>query len=311
MDQSTSVFNAHSAQARAIADLFIFDLVIAALIFLTVASLIVYVVIRFRRRPGAPEPYQDPGNPKLEVVWTVVPALILLALLVGTGWTMLEVNPPPSLKPPDAVVTAHQWWWEYRYPKSGVVTANELHMVENENWLLRIESADVIHDFWVPDLGSKKDAIPGHPNYLWIQPHRAGKYQGACAEYCGADHSMMRILVIVESPEKFAAWTESQLRVPGPPAGEAAIRGSRLFEAHTCVNCHTVAGTEARGKVGPDLTHVADRETLGSGMVSNTPENLARWIKNPQQVKPGCQMPDLRLSESQALDIAAYLEGLK
>jgi cytochrome c oxidase subunit 2 len=231
--QPTSVFDPNSPQARAIEHLFYFDLAIAAVIFLTVAGLVSYSALRFRARPGAGEPYQDPGNPRLETLWTVIPALILTALLALTGRTMYLVNPPVGSRAPNAVVIAHQWWWQYIYPESGIVTANELHMPAGLDFLLKIESADVIHDFWVPDLGSKKDAIPGHPNYLWIQPQRDGTYLGTCAEYCGAEHALMGIRVIVQSPAEFARWQQSQLRIPAQPAGEVAERGFRLFEDRT------------------------------------------------------------------------------
>ncbi len=309
--QDTSVFDANSPQARAIARLFYFDLAISAVIFLTVASLVVYAVIRFRERPGQAKPFQDPGNPRLETLWTVVPALILLTLLVGTAYTMKIVNPPVVHPAPNVIVNAHQWWWEYRYPQSGVVTANELHLPVREKWLLQIESADVIHDFWVPNLAAKVDAIPRNQNYLWLTPSREGIFLGTCAEYCGRQHALMGIRVIVESPEKFAAWTRSQLRVPGKPAGPEAERGAKLFQEQTCMNCHAIAGTQAKSTVGPDLTHVGSRQTLGAGASPNNLEQLTAWIKDPQAIKPGCNMPSLKLTDSQARDIAVYLEALK
>ena len=307
----TSVFDASSPQARAIAHLFYFDLAISGVIFLTVAALVLYIVLRFRHRPGEGEPFQDPGNPKLEMLWTVIPALILLALLVATAYTMRVVNPPVVRPMPNVVVIAHQWWWEYRYPQSGVVTANELHMPVGQKWLLRVESADVIHDFWVPDLGAKVDAIPRIQNYLWLTPSRTGVYLGTCAEYCGHQHALMGIRVIVQSPKEFDAWQRSQLQIPAKPGSAEAERGGRLLEEQTCMNCHTVAGTKARGTVGPELTHVGSRQTLGSGAISNTPGHLTEWIQDPQKIKPGCNMPSLKLTESQAHDIAVYLEALQ
>jgi len=309
--QHTSVFSPDSPQARAIVQLFYLDLGIAVFIALTVTTLVVIVIKRFRWRPGAPEPYQDPGNPKLETLWTVIPALILTALAVQTARTMHFVNPPVRERSPDVVVMAHQWWWEYRYPEFGVVTANELHMPAEEDWLLLIKAADVIHDFWVPDLGAKMDAIPGHPNHLWISPHRPGTYIGTCAEFCGLEHALMGIRVIVQPKKEFAEWVKSQLVVPGPPVGAVAQQGAQLFQERTCVNCHRIAGTPADAVVGPDLTHLADRDTLAAGVFANTLENLTRWIRHPQKYKPGCHMPDERLTETQAHAIATYLEDLK
>ncbi len=305
-----SVFNAQSPQAESIVHLFYVDLAIAAVIFLTVTALVIAAVIRFRARPGDAEPYQDPGNPRLETLWTVIPALILLVLLILTARTMLAVNPPVGDRTANVVVMAHQWWWEYRYP-SGVITANELHIPTGTNWLLSIQSADVIHDFWVPALGAKMDAIPGHPNVLWITAQTPGTYQGTCAEYCGAEHAMMGIRVIVQPPEEFARWEQEQLHLPVAPAGEEVERGARLFAEKTCLNCHRINGTKAVAGVGPDLTHLADRDTIGSDLLANTLKNLTRWIADPQAIKPACNMPALRLTDTEAHAIAVYLESLK
>jgi cytochrome c oxidase subunit 2 len=307
----TSVFDPSSPQARAIVHLFYVDLAIAAVIFLTVAGLVAYVAWRYRSRPGGGEPIQDEGDVRLETVWTVVPAVVLLVLLVLTGRTMAVVKPLVGSHPPDVSVVAHQWWWEYRYPATGAVTANELHMPDEQKWLLSIESADVIHDFWVPDLGAKVDAIPGRRNYLWIQAQRDGTYLGTCAEFCGTDHALMGIRVVVQPPPAFHGWLEEQLRVPGPPAPGEAARGGRIFQSGTCESCHRIAGTPAAGDVGPDLTHVADRQTLGAGVLPNDLDNLTRWIRDPQLVKPGCHMPDLQLTGADSHAIAVYLEGLR
>ena len=307
----TSVFNAHSPQAQAIEHLFYVDLLICGIILLVVTALVLVAIIKFRHRPGRAEPYQDPGNPKLETLWTVIPALTLLFLLILTARTMHTVNPPTGTRSPDVIVTAHQWWWEYHYPKSGAVTANELHMPMGANWLLGIESADVIHNFWVPDLGAKIDAIPGHPNSLWIQPTRDGTFLGTCGEYCGCGHAMMGIRVIIQPLAEFQEWEQRQLQIPATPSGAAEIRGARLFAERTCVNCHRVAGTKALGRVGPDLTHVGERQTLAAGRIDNTLDHLTQWIADPQRIKPECNMPSLGLTTAEAHDIATYLEGLK
>lgn len=308
---ATSVFSAHSPQARAISHLFEFDLIIAAVIFVTVAALVLYATARFRHRHGDAEPRQDEGNPRLEIIWTIVPALILVALFSATAYTMNEVNPPAQRGVPNVVVIAHQWWWEYRYPRSGVLTANELHLPANEKAVLQIRSADVIHDFWVPDLGAKMDAIPGHPNTLVLEPQRSGTYLGTCAEFCGNQHALMGIRVVVQPAGQFAAWQKSQLRMPVPSTAPLAERGGELFASLTCKSCHTVAGTPAVGKVGPDLSHLADRATLGAGVLTNTVANLTAWLKDPQHYKPGCNMPNLHLTDDDARAIAAYLEGLR
>lgn len=311
MHHAMSVFNAQSPQAQEIAKLFYIDLAIAGVILLVVSTLILIAIFRFRQRPGQAEPVQDPGNPKLETLWTVLPSLVVVLLLVLTAHTMQIVNPPVGQRTPDVVVTAHQWWWAYHYPRSGVVTANELHLPAGTNCLLRIESADVIHDFWVPNLGAKMDAIPGHPNMLWITPHTPGVYLGTCAEFCGAEHALMGIRVVVQTPEDFARWEQAQLQVPVAPTGAEAGRGAQLFAAQTCSTCHLIAGTPAAGHVGPDLTHLAGRETLGAGVLANNLTNLMRWIQNPQAIKPGCHMPALRLTADEAHALAVYLGGLR
>ncbi|MEJ2653468.1 MAG: cytochrome c oxidase subunit II [Gammaproteobacteria bacterium] len=309
--QDTSVFAPDSPQARAIERLFYFDLAIAAVIFAAVAGLVIAAVVRFRYRPGAPLPRQDEGNPKLETAWTIIPALILTALFIGTWRTMVFVNPPLHGRKPGMVVTAHQWWWEFRYPHSGVVTANELHLPVRVTSLLEVRTADVIHDFWVPDLGAKVDAIPNHPNYLWTKPSQTGIFLGTCAEFCGNEHALMGIRVIVQEPAAFSAWIQSQLVVPATPTNGVAGAGAKLFLTRTCENCHTIAGTAAKGTFGPNLTHLADRETIGAGVITNGLTNLTAWIHNPDRFKPGIYMPNLHLTESEAHAIAVYLEGLR
>jgi cytochrome c oxidase subunit 2 len=309
--QYTSVFHACSTQAVDILNLFYFDIGLSIAILCTVAGLVSYSCYRFRGRDGAPEPFQNEGNTRLETLWAVIPALLLTVFLVLTALAMHTVDPPIGARKPDVTVIAHQFWWEYRYANSGVVTANELHMVTGANWLLGIESADVDHSFWVPDLGSKKDAIPGQPNHLMLKPTMSGTFLGTCTEYCGMDHALMGVRVIVQPQADFDKWVQSQLKVPDKPVGAVAQRGASVFIGHTCMNCHRIAGTAANGTVGPDLTHLADRETLGAGVLTNTVDNLTLWIEDPQKYKPGCNMPDMRLTYEQAHDVAVYLEGLK
>ncbi len=309
--QISNIFNFATEQARTIVWLQIVNLVICLGILLTVVGLLTAAAIKFRQRPGDGEPRQSEGNLKLEITWTVIPGLIFLFLGVLTGIVMHIVNPPVGKRQPDVIVNGHQFWWEYRYPKSGVVTANELYLPEGQDLLLEIRGADVIHSFWVPDFGQKMDAIPGHPNNLFLKPIRPGLFIGQCAEYCGAQHSLMRIMATVVSPQEFETWTQSQLKLPAEPTDKTAKHGEELFMSKTCVQCHSISGTKATAQVAPDLTHIADRQTIGDGVLANNTENLARWIMNPQQFKPGCYMPNMRLSWSEAHDIGVYLENLK
>jgi cytochrome c oxidase subunit 2 len=305
---SSSVFNPNSPQAQAIADLFILILLIGTLILLLVTVLVLYASFRYRRREGDDgEPRQIFGRQRLEIAWTVTPALLLTVILALTIYTMGRADPatPGDGEQADLVITAHQWWWEVTYPKTGVVTANEIHIPTGQKLLTRIESADVIHSFWVPALGRKIDAIPGHPNHLWLEADTPGVYDGTCTEYCGAQHAWMRIQVIAQTPDAFAAWQQQQSAPPVVPTSGEAAKGAQLFQELTCVSCHVSQ------HIGPNLYHLGSRATIGAGILENTPVNLAKWLTNPQAIKPGVHMPNLNLTQEQISALVAYLEALK
>ena len=312
---TSSPFNPISPQARAIEHLFNVTLVVMAAIFVLVLGLVLYVWFRFRRRPGEGNqepPYQDFGRPRLEIIWTVVPTLIVIGLFILTIQTIRVADPwVPQDTEPDLTVIGHQWWWEIRYPKLGIVTANEIHIPVDQKLLLRLESADVIHSFWVPELGRKLDMTPGHPTQMWIQADTAGTYRGECSEFCGVEHAWMHFLLVVQPPAEYTAWVQRQLLASTAPSAPDAQRGAKLFQGLTCVSCHAINGTVARARVGPDLTHVASRQMIGAGVLTNTPAHVARWLENPQTVKPGCYMPNLRLTTSEVQALTAYLETLK
>ncbi|MEJ2009169.1 MAG: cytochrome c oxidase subunit II [Acidobacteriota bacterium] len=307
-----SVFSPVSPQALSITHLTWIVAIVAMAILLLVTALVLYAAFKFRRRPSGFEPRQVFGNSRLEKTWTIGALVVVAFLFVVTVRTMRSSDrtPPPG-EQPNLVVTAHQWWWEARYPQSGVVTANEIHIPVGRAWLVQLKSADVIHDWWVPDLGRKIDAIPGHPNHFWIQADKPGTYLGTCAEYCGAGHAWMRIRVIAQPEAEFKAWEQHQLEIPPKPTSGDAAAGNKLFDNFTCVYCHAVEGTPAKADVGPDLTHVASRETLAAGRLINTPENLGKWITDPQEYKPGAHMPNFDFSKQQVRDLVAYLETLK
>lgn len=310
----TSIFNVASLQNRHLVDLHWFTLAICVLIAFVVTGLLIAVITKFRTADNddGSEPRQISGNVRLEIIWTAVPLLIVTVLGILTAVVMLVVNPPVGNKKPDVIVVGHQWWWEYQYPKHGVTTANELYLPVGKNTLFEIRSADVVHSFWVVAFGQKMDAIPGHPTNMWVHPVKTGKFLGACSEYCGAQHSLMRIIANVVPQKDFDAWIEKQKAVPGEPTDPAAIRGKKLFNDATCVECHRVAGNDkATALIGPDLTHIAQRETLGTGVLENNTTNLTKWIQNPQPFKPGVNMPNMRLSDQDAHDISVYLESLQ
>ncbi len=302
MDTFTSVLKPGTQQASDILISLYIVLGVGAIIFAVVAGLVVYVSFKFRRREGR-EPKQFSENVRLEVIWISIPLLIVTGLFVVAVWTMSSVNPPALGYQPDLTVTAHQWWWELRYPQPGATAANEIHLPVGRRLLLRFESGDVIHSFWVPSLGQKIDMIPGHPNHLWLTLEQPGLYLGACNSFCGMGHGMMRIRAIAQSPEDFNAWIIHQQQPALPPHTDQAKKGFKIFTQKNCVLCHFT-------EVAPDLAHVASRETLAAGTISNTPENLSRWLKDPQAVKD-CNMPDLGLSDDQVRYLVAYLGGLK
>lgn len=285
---------------------------IAAAVFVVVEALLLYSVWRYRERPGddGALPTQTHGNTAIEIAWTIAPALVLAIVFVSTVRTMGVVASAPEGDLYVKVI-AHQWWWEIQYPELGIVTASDLHVPVGQPVQVELTSADVIHSFWVPELAGKTDNIPGRTTHTWFSVDRAGGYLGLCAEFCGAQHANMRFRVIAESPEEFEAWVKNQQAPAARPTTALAQQGKQAFLSNACVGCHTIAGTTAQGKVGPDLTHVGSRRTIAAGVLPSTPENLARWVRNPQEVKPGTLMPDLNLSETTIDALVAYLESLK
>ena len=304
------IFNTASSQAATISDLFKLVLVICVVILLIVAGMVGISLIRFRHRPGTEEPRPFFGSRRLEIIWTVGPILIVIWLFALTAQGMRQSDPPAN-REPDLIVIGHQWWWEARYPRTGVVTANEIHIPVGQKWLVRMESADVIHDFWVPALARKIQMIPGQTNHIWLEANSPGKYQGSCVEYCGVEHSWMRFFVIAETPALFDAWFHRQETPATFPTMDSARQGLKLFQTMTCVNCHSIGGVSVAANAAPDLTHIAGRQILGGGVLSNTETNLSRWLKDPQAIKPGCFMPDLKLTDVQVGAMVSYLETLK
>lgn len=305
------MLNPNSPQAQAIADLFFWSMVIGGAVFLLVTGLVIYVVARYRRRKSQGEPAQYAGNKTLEITWTILPALLLVGLFVATLLGMRSIDPPANPADADIVVRGYSWWWHIEYPKAGVVTANEIRIPVGQQILLRLESGDVIHNFWIPELNGKKYMIPGQTNTLWLSTAEPGVYEGACAEYCGTQHAWMRVRVIALPQAEYEAWLQQQQQPAALPAAGEIAQGAQLFQNLTCVNCHAIGGTGATAQVGPNLTHLAGRATLGAGILENTPENLASWIVNPQAIKRGVQMPGYQLTDDELRALVAYLGSLE
>jgi cytochrome c oxidase subunit II len=308
---TSNALDPQSPQARAIYDLGIVATIVFVLIFVVVAGAIAYAIFRFRGREGEPDPKQFAGSEKVEIIWTVIPFLIVVFLFVLTLRGMNRAD-PPAAPSPDLVVTGHQFWWQADYPASGVVTANEIHIPAGKPLSVRLDSKDVLHEFWVPELARKMTTVPGQRNHIWLQADKPGVYIGTCSEFCGTQHAWMRILVVAEEPSKFEEWQRAQLQPGQAPTNDAAAKGLAVFQTSTCINCHAIRGVAgADARVAPDLTHVAGRKQLAAGILENTPANMRLWLKNPQHIKPGALMPDFNLTDQQLDELGAYLETLR
>jgi cytochrome c oxidase subunit 2 len=313
----TNIFAPVSTPANTIFGLSVFVLAVTATIFVVVFSLLAYAVVRFRKRTDddGREPPQVYGSNQVELAWTVIPVLIVVALFMATARVIGSVQ--KAARPSDAIeviAIGHQFWWEYRYPALHVVTANELHVPVSDPahptpTFIRLLSADTDHSFWVPRLNGKTDLIPNHPNSMWIDPRETGLYLGQCAQYCGTQHAKMLLRVYVQTRDEFDHWIEEQTQ----PAhmSDAVSEGQHIFETTACINCHAVAGTVADGRFGPDLSHLMSRDTIAAGAAPNTAENLRRWIQNPDSIKPGSRMPAMELSDRELDAVSAYLTTLR
>jgi cytochrome c oxidase subunit II len=315
----TNIFAPASTPAESIFGVSMFVLLNVGAIFVVVFALLAYAAVRFRHKPGddRSEPAQVYGSSQVELAWTVIPALIVMALLLagvrGIASIQNSQRPPGAL---EVIVTGHQYWWEYRYPGLNIVTANELHVPVSDPahptpTFLTLLSADTDHSFWVPRLAGKTDLIPNHPNSMWIDPHEPGLFLGQCAQYCGTQHAKMLLRVYVQPGAEFERWVRQQQQAAHVSApATAASNGQRVFESMACVNCHAVSATPAKGQFGPDLTHLMSRETIAAGAAPNTPQMLRLWIRNPDAIKPGSKMPAMGLSEQDVDAVATYLESL-
>ena len=301
--------------ARQLDNLFNPVLAVAAVFFFLVQGLVLFAAVRFRRRSDDEAPKQVHGNVKLEITWTAIPALILAVVGIGTVVTIWDINKiDKGAEVLNVNVIGHQWWWEYEYPDLGLVTANELHIPTGTRVELTLESDDVIHSFWPPKLAGKVDVIPGHTNTMAIEANEPGEFEGQCAEFCGISHSRMRLRVIAQSPEDFEAWAEDQKRehpAPAPGTTGEVAEGAALFQSRGCGGCHTVAGY-TQGEIGPNLTHLYDRETFAGSIFELNSINLRRWLRDPQHEKPGNKMVlPVPLNEDEITKLIAYLETLK
>ena len=286
----------------------------AAAVFVVVEALLLVALIRFRHREGRAAPKPTHGHTVLEIAWTLAPAVILVFVAVPTVRTIFSTAadeaPPGGLK---VEVIGHQWWWEYKYPDLGITTANEMHVPVGKPVQVAITSADVIHSFWAPVLGGKRDAIPGHVNYIAFRADSVGDYSGQCAEFCGASHGNMRLRVLVDRDSVFQVWVEGQKGGPAvPPKSSLAEQGKTVYSRSACIGCHTIQGVSP-GIIGPNLTHVGSRTTIAAGLFPNDSAHLARWIADAPSLKPGSLMTRMQppLTDADIAALVAYLQSLR
>lgn len=310
-----TIFHPTTEYARQVIELQDLTLYLGVGVGILVFALLAYILLRFRYRPGMGEPAQTHGNTTLELAWTLIPAVILAVIAVPTVRTIFATQAPA---PPNALtvnVVGWQWWWEFRYPINGgrdtVLTANEIHVPVGTPVQLRMSAGDVLHSFWVPQMGGKRDLIPNKTNTIVFTPREPGLYLGQCAEFCGDSHALMKMRLIAHSPEGYREWLRNEASPAMEPADSSVALGKKLVTQGACAGCHQIKGTPMVGRIGPNLTHFGRRRTMAAGLMENNAENLTAWLHNPPAVKPGAKMPNLNLKDEEIRYIVAYLQSLQ
>lgn len=311
-----SALDPHSSAADHLTNLFWLFTGVNAVVWFLVAAAVVFTL---RRRSAETQPGED-SPAQITRKTTIVGGLTALTVIILTVFTLLSFYATRGIAWHNThtltvKVTGRQWWWDIEYqnedPHQVFETANEIHIPVGRPVTLELDSGDVIHSFWVPNLMGKQDLIPGRKNFLTIEAAKPGLYRGQCAEFCGLEHAHMAILVFAEPQSAFEAWRRQQLKLAQTPGAPQRLAGQRVFTSHPCASCHTIAGTEASGRMGPDLTHFGGRATIAAGLLHNTPRDLDAWLRDPQAGKPGANMPKVDLSREERSQLVAYLEGLK
>lgn len=309
--QSPSTLDPAGPAARRIEDVWWFLFALGLVVFVVVTGLILYALVRSRAMVPARRVLGMNGQTFTVVAGAIIPLVILTVVAIQTFRTMAYFSEPPSEPTLTVDVIGWMWWWEIRYETLGIVTANEIRIPAGEVVQFRTTSADVIHAVWPSELAGKIDATPGEENILWLQADEPGVYRGQCAEYCGLQHANMDFLVIAMPRDEFDAWVLARSEPPLPPSTASAQRGKEVFFDAQCYRCHAIAGTEADGRSGPDLTHLASRETLGAALIPNNRATRGGWIVAPQDYKPGNKMPPFNLEPDDLEALLDYLETLE
>ncbi len=319
--------------------LFMMTVYLAVGVFILVEGALLWAIFKFRGKPNDPEPKQIHGSTVVEVIWTIIPAVVLAIVAVPTVRAIFSTAEVPVTSadgkaPLKVEVIGHQWWWEFRYPELGIITANELHVPKDRTIDLRMKSADVIHSFWIPQFAGKRDVFPNRETRIWFTPAVTGAFPGACAEFCGEEHARMDFYLMVDSPDDFTAWTarrhaDSTLDNMGFPKtlpmdttakpgsvvatvdsamNPLAVEGAALFKAKGCIGCHSTNSVHPTvGIIGPNLSGIGTRKMIAGGWLDDTDANLKRWLQHTQDVKPGVKMVIGTITDSEAAALIAYL----
>jgi cytochrome c oxidase subunit 2 len=309
-----STLHPQADYARTIHDILLLQTTWVVIIFAVVQLLLIVAVIKFRSRPGSPEPKPVHGNTVLEITWTIAPAIILAMVAIPTVLAIYETQTMPTGDATRVTVVGHQWWWEFQYPDEKVVTASDMVVPVGKPVVMEIKTADVLHSFWFPAMGGKRDAVGGRTNYMWFTPEVTGEFMGQCAELCGTSHANMRMDLKVVTPAEYQVWLEAQQQPPvAPDSGTVEAQGLAIYRTSACIACHTIQGVSG-GTIGPNLTHVGSRKTLAGGMFPNTPEQMEQWLLDSPGRKPGSKMlslKEMQMKPEQVKPIVTYLQSLK
>lgn len=300
--------------AGRLADFSWFIMGLGTVIYVAVMVFLFFALFRRRTPTAAADPMAAGAGERTRfLIWAGIigPGVVLIVIFALSIRLMDLLAMPAEADEIQIHVTGRQWWWEVTYPDAQVITANEIHLPVGQPVRLHLASEDVIHNFWVPELHGKMDMVPGQTNAFWLQADQAGEYRGMCAEFCGTQHGKMALIVVAESAEEFAAWLDQQQQPAPVPTAALTQYGQQVFLSSSCVYCHRIAGTNANARVGPDLTHIASRRTLGAGAVENNLGNLAGWILNPHSIKPGNLMPASDIPGDELQAMLAYLQTLE